>query len=329
MASRATPSSTNCPTSYNTWSNGRSAPTCRSKTPGRASPHRGCQGGKVRHIICRDVDRLSRDTALWLKFVELCCEHGVTIHTFSGPLALRSPSDRFTSTVRAAAAQLEKDQVADRVKRERELAKQGKHPGGPAPFGYTARSRRAAELVASGVPADQARSRAEMEMPRGLVVDEKEAEVVKLTFHLYVDKQRGCRWIANELNRLGHRRRSGLLWHPDKVRRVINNPTLAGKGPYDEQFFEAGYGSRTPKYRQTLHEGRHEAIIRWTSGRSRQRIKARNRPTIEMPVVSRHVLYGRPAVPVRGGDDHQGRRKGQGRISTTSARNASTTAATR
>ena len=80
------------------------------------------KAGKIDHIVSRDVDRLSRDTVLWLKFVELCCEHGVTIHTFSGPLALRSPSDRFASTVRAAAAQLEKDQVADRVKRaKREL----------------------------------------------------------------------------------------------------------------------------------------------------------------------------------------------------------------
>ena len=64
------------------------------------------QAGRIRHIVCRDVDRLSRDTILWLGFVELCCEHGVTIHTFGGPLAVKSPSDKFASTVRAAAAQL-------------------------------------------------------------------------------------------------------------------------------------------------------------------------------------------------------------------------------
>ena len=248
------------------------------------------KAGKISHIVCRDVDRLSRDTALWLRFVELCCEHGVTIHTFGGPLAMRSPSDRFASTVRAAAAQLEKDQVADRVKRaKRELAKQGKHLGGPPPFGYTSRSRRAAELVASGLPRDKAKTQAESEMPRGLVVDEKEAEVVRLVFHLYVDKLRGCRWITNELNRLGHRRRSGLLWHPDKVRRMINDPALAGMVPYDERLFEAGYGKRTPKYRQTLHKGQHEAIIPLKLWRKGQKIKDRNRPTIDVPVVSRNT----------------------------------------
>lgn len=61
------------------------------------------KAGKISRIVCRDLERLSRDTALWLRFVELCCGHGVTIHTFSGPLALRLPSDRFASTVRAAA----------------------------------------------------------------------------------------------------------------------------------------------------------------------------------------------------------------------------------
>ena len=248
------------------------------------------RSGKVSHIICRDLDRLSRDTGLWLEFVELCCEHGVTIHTFSGPLALKSPSDRFASTVRAAAAQLEKDQVADRVKRaKRELAKQGKHLGGPPPFGYTSRSRRQAELVAAGIPSDQAKTQAEAEMPPGLVVDSKESAVVRLVFHLYVDKQRGCRWIANELNRLGHRRRSGRLWHLDKVRRIINDPVLAGMIPYDEQRFQAGYGKRAPKYQQTLYPGKHKAIIPLELWRKGQKIKARNRPTIEMPVVSRNT----------------------------------------
>ena len=248
------------------------------------------RAGRISNIVCRDLDRLSRDTSLWLKFVELCCEHGVTIHTFSGPLALKSPSDRFASTVRAAAAQLEKDQVADRVKRaKRELAKQGKHLGGPPPFGYTSRSRWATELVASGLPPDQAKTQAETEMPRGIVVDQKESEVVRLIFHLYVDRLRGCRWIANELNRLGHRRRSGRLWHPDKVRRIINDPTLTGMVPYDEQRFEAGYGKRAPKFQQTLHQGNHERVITLELWQRGQKVKARNRPTIEIPLVSRNT----------------------------------------
>ena len=246
------------------------------------------KAGKVSHIICRDVDRLSRDTILWLGFVGICCEHRVTIHTFSGPLALKSPSDRFASTVRAAAAQLEKDQVADRVKRaKRELAKQGKHLGGPPPYGYTSRSRYQAELTAGGTPVDQVKARAEADLARGLVIDEREAQVVRMVFDLYASSLWGCRRIANELNRLGHRRRSGRPWHPDKVRRIINDPAVAGMVPYDELFFEAGVGKRTPKSRQVLHPGKHEPIISLDLWQEAQRLKDRNRPTIEVPLVSR------------------------------------------
>lgn len=244
--------------------------------------------GKIQHIICRDVDRLSRDTILWLGFVSLCCEHRITLHTFSGPLALKSPSDRFASTVRAAAAQLEKDQVADRVKRaKREMAKQGKHLGGPPPYGYTSRSRRLAELTASGMTVEQANAKAELELPYGLVVDKKESQVVLTIFDLYATDLWGCRRIANELNRQGHRRRSGRLWHPDKVRRIINDPTVAGMIAYDEQFFEAGVGKRTAKFNQVLHKGKHEPIISMEMWRKAQKVKKNNTPTIETPNVSR------------------------------------------
>jgi len=246
------------------------------------------QAGKISHIICRDVDRLSRDTVLWLGFVGICCENRVTIHTFSGPLALKSPSDRFASTVRAAAAQLEKDQVADRVKRaKRELAKQGKHLGGPPPYGYTSRSRRQAELVAGGTQVDQAKAKAETELSRGLVVDQREVQVVRTIFDLYATDLWGCRRIANELNRLGYRRRSGRLWHPDKVRRIINDPVVTGMIPYDEQYFEVGGGKRTPKFHQVLHQGQHEPIIPMELWRKAQKVKDNNTPTIDTPVVSR------------------------------------------
>jgi DNA invertase Pin-like site-specific DNA recombinase/predicted DNA-binding transcriptional regulator AlpA len=246
------------------------------------------KAGKISHIICRDIDRLSRDTILWLGFVAICCEHRVTLHTFSGPLALKSPSDRFASTVRAAAAQLEKDQVGDRVKRaKREMAKQGKHIGGPPPFGYTSRSRRRKELVEGGMSLDEARMRSETELPLGLVIDEKESTVVRLIFDLYANQLWGIRRIANELNRLGHRRRMVTLWCGNQAGKVINDPVLAGMVPYDEVFFEAGAGKRTPKCRQVFHQGQHQAIIPLELWQKAQKIKDRNRPTIEMPASSR------------------------------------------
>ncbi|MBA7609941.1 hypothetical protein ES703_17144 [subsurface metagenome] len=222
------------------------------------------KAGRITHVVVRDMDRLIRDTLLWIQLSKLCVKHGVTIHTLSGPLLTRSPTDKFATTVRAAACELERDQVSDRVKRsKRQMAKQGRHLGGPPPYGYTSQARRLKELVDPGIPEDQAKVQAETEFSQKghLYVDEAETHVVMQVFDWYAVKHWGCRMICNELNNQGYQRRSGKLWHPDKVRRIINDPVVAGFIPYDEVRFEAGRGKRAPKQLQTLYRGKHEAII--------------------------------------------------------------------
>ena len=44
----------------------------------------------------------------------------------------------------------------------------------------------------------------------------------------------------------------------------------------------AGYDKRAPKFQQVLHPRKHEAIIPLELWRKGQKIKARNKPTIEM-----------------------------------------------
>jgi site-specific DNA recombinase len=237
------------------------------------------QAGRVGAIVVRDMDRLTRNLALWDWLRQLCWDHAVEIHTLSGPLALKSPSDKFAGRVRAAAAELEKDQVGDRVCRvKRAIAQHGRHVGGPPPFGYTSQARRRADLRAGGLGEEEASLRSQTELPqRGhLYVDEAEAKVVRLVFEWYVHKRWGCRRISNELNRRGHRRRTGLLWCTEKVRRIINDPTVAGFIPYDEHFFEAQRGRRTPKCRQSLNPGKHEPIVPEALWRRAQEIKASN-----------------------------------------------------
>jgi site-specific DNA recombinase len=235
--------------------------------------------GRVGAIVVRDVDRLTRKLALWDQLRQLCTDHGVELHTLSGPLALRSPSDKFAGRVRAAAAELEKDQVGDRVRRvKRAMAQDGRHVGGPPSYGYTSQARRRADLVAAGTDTDLASVTAQTEYPqRGhLYVDQAEAKVVRLVFDRYVHDRWGVRRISNELNQLGHRRRSGLLWCPEKVRRIVNDPVVAGWIPFDEQLFQTQRGRRAAKSRQELHRGRHEPIVDQETWRRAQAIKAAN-----------------------------------------------------
>jgi site-specific DNA recombinase len=209
--------------------------------------------GEIGHLIVRDLDRLTRDLPLWLGFAELCGEMGTTLHTFSGELRNKSATDRFATNVRAAAAQMEREQVGDRVRKAKaQLARTGRHPGGPAPFGYRLRAKR-------------------------LRINPTEAKVVALLFRLYVRERLGARAICNRLNGLGHRRRSGRPWHPDKIRRIISNPVVAGFMPLDEVYSEAGRGRRTPKADQRLHKGDHKAIVPEKVWRKAQAIRKGNR----------------------------------------------------
>jgi site-specific DNA recombinase len=277
--------------------------------------------GRVAHLIVRDIDRLTRDVVLWVQLVELCQAHGVAIHTLSGELATRSPTDRFSTTVRAAVAQLEKDQVSDRVRQaKREMARQGRHVGGPPPYGYTSQSRRQQEAQAGGLDADAARLRAATELPlaKRLYVDPAEAEVVRLVFDWYVDRRWGSRQIARELTRRGFRRRSGLPWHPDKVRRLIHNPVVAGLVAYDEAFFQAGRGRRTPKGEQAVYPGGHDAIIPEDLWRRAQEVRRTNAARVRTaaggaaggptPFVLGGVLRCRCGAGVRAGGYRAGSR---------------------
>lgn len=248
--------------------------------------------GKVQHVVVRDIDRLVRSDRLWLQFRDLCLTRGVTIHTAAGPVPLASPSDRFASGVKVLAATYEREQTADRGRRaKREAARQGRHVGGPPPFGYTSQSRLFRELRDAGLPEAEARAKAERRFPHRatLYKDAAEAKIVKTIFDLYVGRQQGCRSICRWLNNRGHRRRSGKLWHPDKVRRVLTDPTVAGFTAYDERRFLKPHSPATPKADQELFQGQHPAIIteqRWREAQETR--KANKHPATGLGNAGKH-----------------------------------------
>lgn len=239
--------------------------------------------GLVGRILVRHEDRLFRGVPVWEEIREICWEHEVEICTLAGPVRIDSPSDKFAAGVKACASQYELDQCGDRIRRvKRELCRQGRHPGGPPPFGYTSQARRKAELAAT-LPADEARTRAETELPLSgfLYIDEQEAEIVRIVYTMYVDEGLGCRQIAEHLNRLGYRRRSGKPWHPAKILRIIRDPAVAGFVAHDEAHFQKGRGKRTGKPDQVLYQGKHQAIITEEQWRKAQAIRMGNNPHLK------------------------------------------------
>lgn len=239
-----------------------------------------CKSGKVDNLVARDIDRFTRDVRLWLQLSECCDQHDIHLHTLSGLVPNRRPTDRFQTLVVAGVAQLEKEQTGERItKAKRQTAKQGRPVGGPPPFGYTSQARYRGELVAQGMEENEARNQAAIKYPKTgcFYIDEHEAETVKQMYHLYVDEGFGTRRISNEMNRLGRRRRSGLLFHPAKVNKVLSDPIVAGFIPYDEEFYKKGRGPRARKSDQTFYPGQHEALISEATFRAAQDIRISNR----------------------------------------------------
>lgn len=224
------------------------------------------QGG-IRNIIVRDMDRLTRDVQLWIDFTALCFKHSVTVHTFNGPLSFEAPTDEFAALVRAAAAQLERKQTGDRVRHtKRQLAKIGKWPGGPAPFGY--------QLVSGE-----------------LHPHPREAPIYRRIIDLYIQGW-GCRRIALRLNDEGQLQISGSPWHPDRILRVLQNPTHAGFITHDEANFRTRGREKIRRTDQTKYPGRHEALITEERWLRIQSIRQARQITKSVGIARKYALSG-------------------------------------
>jgi DNA invertase Pin-like site-specific DNA recombinase len=245
---------------------------------------RDIEAGKILRVVARHEGRFWRDLEVQLRFIEILRRHQVELWVFRGQLDYKTAHGKLVLQITGATAEFEKNITGERIRKvKRSLIMKGRPAGGPPPFGYTSQSRVKAELMKEGLPEDEAYRRACEIIPVGKswVVDEREAEVVRLIFRLFTGPVHrwGVRRITAYLNRHGHRRRSGLLWHPHKVLSIVNNPAVAGCLFYDEAAFSANVPSRAPKYRQVLYPASHEAIITLEVWREAQRIKAENTTT--------------------------------------------------
>jgi site-specific DNA recombinase len=247
-----------------------------SKRPALAELLRDVEAGRVPRVLVRHTDRLWRRSHVQDLILDAFHRNTVELWDFGGLREQRSAGGRFALKVLGAAAELEKNLTGERIREmKRGKARSGKVGGGPPPFGYTSQSRAKREAILVGASEDEAERLAvgRCSLSRALYVDDREAEVVKLVFELYLDRRWGCRRIAEELTRRGHRRRGGGVWVASKVGRIVNDPVVAGFTSYDEDAYAKGLPSKHPRFRQTLYPGTHPAIISPECWQEAQRLK--------------------------------------------------------
>lgn len=167
-------------------------------------------------IVCRDLSRLGRTTALVTQVVSYCHRAGIAIYSRAAPPTsldaaeqARNEGATLMLALEGALSQVEMiklrqrhaDGMVGRVMAGKFYSR--------IPYGYT-----------RVYDADGTESYA---------IDEAQAEVVRLIFSLYLDRGLGMKAIANELNRLGYEAPSGDGWSYSGMSSIFNRvPRYAG-----------------------------------------------------------------------------------------------------
>ncbi|EPZ47768.1 recombinase family protein [Alicyclobacillus acidoterrestris] len=176
--------------------------------PGLSSLRQDVRDGLITKVVCLDPDRLSRKLVNSVivadeieKYAELVFVNGEYQNT---------PEGRLFYQMRGAVAEFEKAKINERMSRgRRQKARQGKVVKNPRVYGY------------------------DYDKENGkLVVNTREAEVVRWIFNVFTDPNsniRGLNHIAAQLIEQGVPTKRGGIWHRQTVKQILKNRAYIGE----------------------------------------------------------------------------------------------------
>lgn len=145
------------------------------------------KAGKWDCVLVYKIDRFARNVKDFHHYMEILEQHNCSLISISQNFDTDSPTGRLLRNILVDFAQFESEMISERV-RDNKIAnaKRGRWNGGHAPYGYKA-------------------------VDKQLVVDEREAEAVRLAFRRRAEGY-GVLAIAKELNMRGYKPRRGSAW---------------------------------------------------------------------------------------------------------------------
>jgi site-specific DNA recombinase len=185
---------------------------------------------RVDVIVVYKVDRLTRSLADFAKMVEIFDGHGASFVAVTQQFNTTSSMGRLTLNVLLSFAQFEREVTGERIRDKIAASKQkGIWMGGTVPLGYDVRDRL-------------------------LVVNEREAETVRLIFRLYC-RLKSVRLVRDELDHRsivsktrvskGGVHSGGVRFARGALYQMLANPIYIGE----------------IRHKRTTHPGQHDAII--------------------------------------------------------------------
>ena len=245
----------------------------------------------VAFILVFKLSRFGRNAADVLNSLQFIQDYGVNLICVEDGIDSSKDSGKLTITVLSAVAEIERENIlVQTMEGRKQKAREGKWNGGQAPFGYDLDSKNST-----------------------LVVNEEEAEIVRIIYDKFVHTDMGADAICNYLNQRGYTKKK-VRGHElnyfarGLIIKILDNPVYTGKIAYGKNVTEKVKGTRD-EYRRVktddylLADGLHEAIVdeeTWEAAREkRKRTGVRFVKTHSLE--HEHILTGLIRCPLCGG----------------------------
>jgi len=160
--------------------------------------------GKFDFIITKEISRFSRNTLDSIKYTQELLQNGVGVLFQSDNINTLLPDSELRLTIMSSIAQDEVRKISERVK-----------------FGFK-------RAIDSGVVLGNSRIWGYDKSDGKLVINEKQAEVVRLIFELYATQRMGMRAVSIELANRGHLNSNGNAFSFTTIKNIIANPKYKG-----------------------------------------------------------------------------------------------------
>ncbi len=169
--------------------------------------------GKFDLIVTREVCRFARNTVDTLVTTRELRNYGIEVYFVEDNIWTMDGDGELRLTIMATLAQEESRKVSERVKAGQQISREkGVVYGRGNILGYD----RVGDTY---------------------VINEEQAETVRLIYKLYVQDGLGASLIAKELERLGKKTATGMThWHFETVMAILKNPTYTGFQAYGKSF---------------------------------------------------------------------------------------------
>ncbi|WP_066637688.1 recombinase family protein [Desulfolucanica intricata] len=174
--------------------------------PGLMKLRESIRSGGIDLVVVYDPDRFARNVSHQLIITEEIDNKGVRLEFVNFDWK-NTPEGQMFYTIRGAISQYEREKIRERTMIGRiQKAKKGKMPHGHKPYGYNYDSESAT-----------------------LVINDKEAEVVKFMFNWIINEDIGINGIAKRLTAMGvPTKRGAKQWHRTVVKQILSNPVYKG-----------------------------------------------------------------------------------------------------